>query len=54
MAKQINSKPQKSSQPAASGSGDAKTIGTKPIRTFDGPSITGAKVGPPKAPYYQK
>lgn len=54
MAKQQNSTPQKPAQPAASGTGSAKTIGTKPIRTFNGPSLTGAKVGPKNAPYYQK
>lgn len=54
MAKQTNSKPDKSSQPAASPGSGGKTIGTKPIRTFSGPSLTGAKVGPKSAPYYQK
>jgi hypothetical protein len=55
MSKQDNAKPEKASQPAASGSGSAgKTIGTKPIRRFDGPSIETKPVGPKNAPFYAK
>lgn len=54
MSKQANSKPPKISQPAASGSGNPKTIGTKPIRKFDGPNLNAKQVGPKNAPYYAK
>lgn len=54
MAKQVNAKPQKASQPAASGSGNPKTIGTKPIRKFNGPSLNTQPVGPKNAPFYTK
>lgn len=54
MAKQENAKPQNPGQPAASGSGNPKTIGTKPIRKFDGPSLNTKPVGNKDAPYYDK
>ena len=35
------------------GTGKAdKHIGTKPIRTFSGPSLSDSNVGPTRAPYY--
>lgn len=38
---------------STSGSGKSdKMIGTKPIRTFNGPSLKPSNVGPSKAPYY--
>lgn len=55
MSKQENAKAQPPGKPAASGSGSAgKTIGTKPIRRFDGPSINTKQVGPKNAPYLAK
>lgn len=47
------SKPDKIVEKPAPDKGDAKTIGTKPIRTFSGPSLKGDKVGPKNAPYYE-
>ena len=50
----MNKKPDKIIEKPASASGDPKTIGTKPIRTFSGPSLKGEKVGPKSAPYYER
>lgn len=57
MSKQKNAKPSScfTPKPAASGTGSAgKTIGTKPIRKFNGPSIETRPVGPKNAPFYTK
>ena len=50
---QKNSSPKAAAKPAASGSGGA-TAKTNEGRKISGPSLSGAKVGPAKAPYYQK
>ncbi len=52
MAKQSNSVPEKSSKPAASGTGGPAP--TKPIRKISVPSPGGKHIGPSGAPYYEK
>ena len=52
MAKQQNCKPQKSSQPAASGSGGPGA--RSQTRKISVPASGGKHVGPKNAPYYEK
>ena len=50
-----NIKPDRITQGGSNTSGKGssdKMIGTKPIRTFSGPSLKPSNVGPAKAPYY--
>lgn len=52
MAKQQNCKPQKSSQPKSSGSGEPGA--RKQIRKISVPAPGGKHVGPRNSPYYEK
>jgi hypothetical protein len=49
-----NLKPQMAAAPKASAPKVNQTIGTRPIKTFKGPSLKGSHVGPKNAPYYEK
>jgi hypothetical protein len=53
MAKQKNSAPEKSSTPAASGSG-GNPAPAQTIRKISVPSPGGKHIGPDSAPYYEK